>query len=44
MRYYDELPYQEISDITGTTVGGLKATYHQAAKKIEAYLKMHVNG
>ena len=35
MRYYDELTYEEISEITGVTVGGLKASYHIAAKKVE---------
>ena len=39
MRYYDELSYQDISKITGTSVGALKASYHHAAKKIEANLK-----
>jgi RNA polymerase sigma factor (sigma-70 family) len=39
MRYYDELKFQEISDILGTSVGALKASYHLAAKKIEMYIK-----
>lgn len=39
MRYYDELTYDEISAITGTTTGALKASYHHAVKKIEQYLK-----
>lgn len=39
MRYYDELKYDEISEILGTSVGALKASYHLAAKKIEEYLK-----
>ena len=38
LRYYDELSYQEIADITGTTEGALKASYHHAVKKIEAFL------
>lgn len=38
MRYYDELKYEEISGILGTSVGALKASYHHAAKKIEDYL------
>lgn len=37
-RYYDELSYEEISEILGTTVGGLKASYHHAVKKIEQFL------
>lgn len=38
MRYYDELKYEEISDILGTSVGALKASYHHAVKKIEDQL------
>lgn len=34
MRYFEELPYEEISRITGTSEGALKATYHFAAEKI----------
>lgn len=39
MRYYDELSYEDISKIVGTSVGALKASYHHAFKKIEKYLK-----
>lgn len=39
LRYYDEMPYEEIATITGTSVGALKASYHHAVKKIEALLK-----
>lgn len=35
MRYYDELPYTDISAILGTSVGALKASYHLAVKKME---------
>ncbi len=38
LRYYDEMPYQEISEITGTSVGGLKASYHHAVQKIEQFI------
>ena len=38
MRYYDEMKYEEISDILGTSVGALKASYHHAVKKIEEQL------
>lgn len=38
LRYYDEMPYDQISEVTGTSVGGLKASYHHAVKKIEAFL------
>ena len=37
MRYFDEMKYEEISQILGTSVGGLKASYHLAVKKIEKY-------
>lgn len=36
MRYFDEMKYEEISEILGTSVGALKASYHHAVKKIEA--------
>lgn len=39
MRYYDEMKYEEISAILGTSVGALKASYHLATKKIEKYLR-----
>jgi len=39
MKYFDEMKYQEISDILGTSVGALKASYHLAVKKIERILK-----
>lgn len=38
LRYFDELPYSEISEITGTSVGALKANYHHAIKKLHRYL------
>lgn len=38
MRYFDEMPYQEMSEILETSVGALKASYHHAAKKVEDYL------
>jgi RNA polymerase sigma factor (sigma-70 family) len=41
MRYYDETPYELMSEILETSVGALKASYHIAAKKIEEIL---VNG
>ena len=41
MRYFDEMKYEEISDVLGTSVGALKASYHIAAKKIEEYLTQH---
>jgi RNA polymerase sigma factor (sigma-70 family) len=38
MKYFEELKYEEISEILGTSVGGLKASYHIAVKKIEAFV------
>ncbi|MBL7871278.1 MAG: RNA polymerase sigma factor [Cyclobacteriaceae bacterium] len=38
MKYFDDLPYEDISEITGTSVGALKASFHHAVKKIEDYL------
>ncbi len=39
MRYYDEMKYEEMSEILGTSVGALKASYHHAVKKVTAYLE-----
>ena len=39
LRYYDEMKYEDMSDIMNTSVGSLKASYHHAAKKIEKFLK-----
>lgn len=39
LRYYDELSYEEISAMVGTSVGALKANYHWAVKKIAAQLR-----
>lgn len=38
MRYYDEMKYEEISEVLGVTTGALKASYHHAVKKIEAII------
>lgn len=38
LRYFDEMPYEEMSEILGTSVGALKASYHHAAKKVEDFL------
>jgi RNA polymerase sigma-70 factor (ECF subfamily) len=43
MRYYDEMPYEQMSQVLETSVGALKASYHIAAKKVEEYLKDHLN-
>ncbi len=39
LKYFQEMKYEEISEILGTTVGALKASYHYAVKKIESFLK-----
>ena len=39
LRYFDEMKYEEISEITGTSVGALKASYHHAYNKIKADLE-----
>jgi RNA polymerase sigma-70 factor (ECF subfamily) len=38
MRYFDEIKYEDMSEILGTSVGALKASYHHAVKKIEIYM------
>lgn len=38
LRYYDEMPYEEMSKVLETSTGALKASYHHAAKKIEDYI------
>jgi len=35
LRYFDEMPYEEMSRVLGTSVGALKASYHHAVKKVE---------
>lgn len=39
MKYFDDMTYEDMSSITGTSVGALKASYHHAVKKIEQFLK-----
>ena len=38
LRYYDEMPYEEMSKVLETSEGALKASYHHAAKKIEDFI------
>lgn len=38
MKYFDEMKYEDMSDILGTSVGALKASYHHAVKKVEEFL------
>lgn len=44
MKYYDDLKYEEMSEVLGTSVGALKASYHHAVKKIEAFLHLEKGG
>lgn len=39
LRYYDDLSYEEMEEITGSSVGTLKTNYHYAAEKVKNYLK-----
>jgi RNA polymerase sigma-70 factor (ECF subfamily) len=41
LRYYDEMPYEEMSQVLETSEGALKASYHHAVKKIEEYILNH---
>lgn len=41
LRYFDEMSYEEMSQILDTSEGALKASYHHAAKKIEEFIKTH---
>lgn len=42
LKYFKGMKYEEMSEIFGTSVGGLKASYHHAVKKIEEFMKMHL--
>ncbi|GIJ96224.1 DNA-directed RNA polymerase sigma-70 factor [Capnocytophaga stomatis] len=41
MKYFEELKYEQISEILDTSVGALKASYHHAVQKIKNYLETH---
>ena len=41
LRYYDEMPYEEMSKVLNTSDGALKASYHFAVKKVEVFLLNH---
>lgn len=43
MRYFDEMPYDEMSAVLETSVGALKASFHHAAKKVEDFLRGELN-
>ena len=42
LKYFKEMKYEDISEILGTSIGALKASYHHAIKKIEAFLEKEV--
>ena len=39
MKYFDEMKYEDMSEVLGTSVGALKASFHHAVKKIEKFLE-----
>lgn len=41
LKYFDEMKYEEMSDLLGTSVGALKASYHHAVKKISDFFNRH---
>jgi len=41
LRYYDEMPYEEMSKVLETSEGALKASYHHAVKKVEDFIVNH---
>ena len=42
LKYFKEMKYEDISEIMGTSIGSLKASYHHAVKKIEVFLEKHL--
>jgi RNA polymerase sigma-70 factor (ECF subfamily) len=42
LKYFKEMKYEEMSEIFGTSIGALKASYHHAVKKIEDFLEKHL--
>ena len=43
MRYYDEMTYEDMAKILHTSVGGLKANYFHALKKIQEYVRKEMS-
>lgn len=39
LRYYDEMPYEEMARVLNTSEGALKASYHHAVKKVESFIR-----
>ena len=44
LRYYDDLSYEDIAQITSASIGSLKTNYHYAKEKIEKYIRTHYEG
>jgi RNA polymerase sigma-70 factor (ECF subfamily) len=42
MKYFEEMKYEQMSEVLGTSVGALKASYHHAVKKVEEFLTKDV--
>ena len=42
LKYFQEMKYEDMSEILGTSIGALKASYHHAVKKIENFLKEYL--
>ena len=42
MRYYDEMPYETMEEMLGTSQGALKASYHHAVRKVEQWLEQEI--
>ena len=40
LKYFEEMPYEQMAEVTGTSVGALKASFHHAVKKIEDFLSV----
>ena len=41
LKYFEEMKYEDMSEVLGTSVGALKASFHHAVQKVEKYLKEH---
>lgn len=41
LKYFEEMTYEDMEEVLGTSVGALKASYHHAVKKIEKYIEAH---
>lgn len=44
LRYWEEMPYEEMASILDTSVGALKASYHHAVSKVEQWVRRDISG